>query len=68
MFCAFCKFTQFRNCSAQTRNYEIANKFEIMWPSLCNFKIAQPSLRYFEIALRKLEIAKLSSSISRVGV
>ena len=33
-----------------------------------NFKIAQPSLRDFEIALRKLEIAKLRYAISKVNV
>ena len=27
MFRAFCKFTQFRNCAAQIRNCEIANRF-----------------------------------------
>ena len=28
MFCAICKFMQFWNCTAQIRNFEIANQFE----------------------------------------
>ena len=28
IFLAICKFTQFRNCAVQIRNYEIANQFQ----------------------------------------
>ena len=45
-------------CVAQIRNCEIASQF----------RIAQPSLRNSEIVLRKLEIVKLCSAISKADV
>ena len=56
------------NCTAQIRNCEIANQFQNCVAKFMQFQIEQPSLRDFKIALRKLEIAKLHSAVSKVDV
>ena len=41
MFCAICKFIQFRNCTTKIRNFIMANQFEIALPLLRIFEIVQ---------------------------
>ena len=63
----FTQLANLRHFEIALRKLEIAKlqtNFEVVWPSLCNFQIEQPSLHNFEIVLRKLEMVKLGSPFS----